>query len=118
MFRRVAGQDVVRFTCMAKHEMRPSSEAVIIKGKREAVEEPKLIVKPVYHQSHFIILVEDNINKLPRQKRIGVIAHEFAHVFLRHDRFGDESKEREVDDLLLTWGFTDKEIKVAFEKEK
>ena len=46
-----------------------------------------------------------------RDAVIGIIAHEFAHVFLRHTDAGDDGEkglrhEREADEMACRWGFS------------
>ena len=51
---------------------------------------------------------------MPRGVAVGILAHEFAHVFLGHARKGGLLDEHEVDALACQWGFT-KEINAMWQ---
>jgi len=66
------------------------------------------------------------LTKEPRDVQIGIIAHELAHVYLRHEthegKKGEKPKdhskaEKDADELACQWGFK-KEIKAVCENRK
>jgi hypothetical protein len=57
-----------------------------------------------------IIYCDSSLLQFPRDVTVGILAHEFAHLFLRHDGKGGLHDEWEADALASKWGFT-KEIK-------
>ena len=62
------------------------------------------------HVDWQLIMVNDMImNKLNPEDKQYVIAHELAHVYLKHEQnpFNEKNKdfEQEADDLVRSWGF-------------
>lgn len=51
------------------------------------------------------IFCDPSLLNLPRDVAIGTLAHEFAHVFLRHTGKGGSGDEHEADALACRWGF-------------
>ena len=51
------------------------------------------------------IFCDSSLLNLPSDIAIGTLAHEFAHVFLRHIGKGGLRDEREADTLASRWGF-------------
>ena len=51
------------------------------------------------------IFCDPSLLNLPWDVAIGTLAHEFAHVFLKHTGKGGLGDEREADDLACRWGF-------------
>jgi len=91
----------VHFVCLAKHGTKLSD--IKIRGKQH------MIVEPVHHERWIIMLVEDQLEKLSKQKKQYVVAHEFAHVYLKHDRIRENGKptdmnEDEADEQVRKWG--------------
>ena len=57
------------------------------------------------------IYCDSSLLSLPIDVAVGILAHEFAHLFLRHCGKGGLSDEWEADALASKWGFTE-QIKV------
>jgi len=55
------------------------------------------------------IFCDPKLLNMPRDVAIGALAHEFAHLFLRHGMGGkgDLRKEHEADALACQWRFTE-----------
>jgi hypothetical protein len=102
------GAEIVGFMCKAKHETRPSPIVFRRKGEPPPSKPPEDII-PVYHKKWIIMLVDDNLRKLSKAQRHSVIAEEFAHVYLKHDKIPEgelgDYNEREADALIREWGF-------------
>ncbi len=58
------------------------------------------------------IYLDSSLLQFPIDIAVGILAHEFAHLFLRHDGKGGLSDEREAGALASKWGFTE-QIKAA-----
>jgi hypothetical protein len=48
---------------------------------------------------------DPRLMELPREVALGLIAHEFAHLYLEHTSGGSVEGEYEADDLANRWGF-------------
>lgn len=64
---------------------------------------------------NFVLLDSHSFNKLSAKAAIGVLAHEFAHIALKHRALSEQKIEGEADELASKWGFAE-EIKLQ-EKE-
>ena len=60
------------------------------------------------------IFCDPSLLNLPRDVATGTLAHEFAHLFLRHTGEGGLHDEHEADALACRWGF-EKEIEALRE---
>lgn len=74
------------------------------------------------HDSSWIAHVDDgriicspSLLNMPRHVAIGILAHEFAHVFLGHTGEGGLENEYEADKLASEWGFA-AEVKMMRER--
>ena len=56
------------------------------------------------------IFFDPKVLKMPKDVAIGLIAHEFAHLFLGHDGGGGLKDEDAADAFAIQWGFA-KEVK-------
>jgi hypothetical protein len=54
---------------------------------------------------HCILLNFSSMGRLNRLRKMDVIAHEVAHVFLGQSFVGEPEQERKADDLIQCWGF-------------
>ncbi len=52
------------------------------------------------------IICDSRLLDMPRAIAIGTLAHEFAHLFLRHPVAGGLQDEDDADELARQWGFT------------
>ncbi len=71
------------------------------------------------HTKVIVVLDEERLSFFPDELIVGVLAHEFAHVYLDHSlKTGNPHfLEQEANELVIKWGF-EKEIKVLKEFEK
>jgi len=74
-------------------------------GRRQASRIPK----PITFDTFAIILIEHELNKKPREKRMYIVAHELAHVFLKHRPYGPAASqemdiETKADRQVKKWG--------------
>jgi len=53
------------------------------------------------------IYCDPRLLSMPRNVAVGTLAHEFAHLFLRHPNVGDLDDEWEADALASKWGFAE-----------
>lgn len=53
------------------------------------------------------IFCDSSLLDMPRAIAIGTLAHEFAHLFLRHPVAGGLQDEYKADELACQWGFTE-----------
>ena len=58
-----------------------------------------------YYRGVWVVVLPADLPSVPDAVARGTIAHEFAHVFLRHYR-PSEQCEREADQTAREWGFT------------
>lgn len=89
--------------CMAKHRMKT------IPSKWEG-DNPIRLPNLVTFDTFVIILIEHELNKMPEEKKMYVVAHELAHVFLKHRVYGpsatqDLEIEIKADRQVKKWGF-------------
>ena len=59
-----------------------------------------------------VIYLSPRLEEKKLDLMIGIVAHELAHVYLRHNLIGSsmdeyERQEKEADDLIIKWGFTE-----------
>ena len=88
--------------CMAKHRMK--TIPLKLAGDK-SIHLPKLVTFDTF----VIILIEHELNKMPREKKMYVVAHELAHVFLKHREYGpaatqDMEIETKADKQVKKWG--------------
>ena len=50
---------------------------------------------------------DQSLLDIPRNVAIGILAHEFAHLFLGHPVTGGLQDEYQADGLACQWGFTE-----------
>jgi Zn-dependent peptidase ImmA (M78 family) len=69
-----------------------------------------------------LVIINDMLmdkNKLNLEEKQIVIAHELAHVYLKHDTDTiDRDMEQEADDLIESWGFRPAYINLLDQKKK
>lgn len=53
------------------------------------------------------VFLDPSLLNLPRNIAVGIIAHEFAHIFLGHTGKGGLHDKREADALASKWGSTE-----------
>jgi hypothetical protein len=89
--------------CMAKHRMKT------IPSKWEG-DKPIRLPNLITFDTFVIILIEHELNKKPREEKMYIVAHELAHVFLKHRAHGpnasqDMKIEAKADRQVKKWGF-------------
>lgn len=57
------------------------------------------------------VMCSPSLLEMPRDIAIGILAHEFAHVFLEHTGKGGLQEEHDADELTCKWGFAE-EVRV------
>lgn len=92
----------VLWQCAAEHDV----EMWKVKG----MEKPIKKVKPIKFRNWLIVLNERELKKLDKESQMSVIAHEFAHVFLKHSTIGWDANfsvddEAKADGIIKKWGF-------------
>jgi hypothetical protein len=90
--------------CMAKHKLKTVPPMF---KEDKPLRLPELIVFDTFA----IILVEHELNKMPYEGKMYIVAHELAHVFLKHRLYGSEAVEdlaieEKADEQVKKWGFT------------
>ena len=89
--------------CMTKHRMK--TVPPLFEGGK-----PSRLPMPVTFDTFAIILIERELNKIPEEEKIYVVAHELAHVFLKHRVRGSKALEgyaieEKADTQVKKWGF-------------
>jgi hypothetical protein len=89
--------------CMAKHRMKTLRP--IMDG-----EKPCRMPTLIEFDTFAIILIENELNKMTKENKMFVIAHELAHVFLHHRVYGRKAKEdlrieEKANKQVKKWGF-------------
>ena len=89
--------------CMAKHKMKRLPP--LFDGDKIT-----RIPKPETFDTFAIILIEHELNKMSEEGRRFVVAHELAHVFLKHRTYGSKVKadlkiEEKANRQVKKWGF-------------
>lgn len=92
----------ILWQCMSEHEVEMQ--------RIEGYAKPVRIIKPVKFRKWFIILNESSLKKFDKETQMSIIAHEFAHVYLKHSRIGRDAtsslkNEEEANRLIKEWGF-------------
>jgi len=89
--------------CMAKHKLKRVPP--LFDGDKIT-----RIPKPETFDTFAIILIEHELNKMSEEGRRFVVAHELAHVFLKHRTYGSKAKadlkiEEKANRQVKKWGF-------------